>query len=79
MPSGLYITLDSGLERLSSDVSPLVFLVLYLCSQAAEIKEIGAGKRVPTRPKSQKTKKGMRIFAPDHRATGRSGIASEML
>ena len=45
---------------------PLVSLVLYLCSQAAEIKEAGAGKRVPTRPKPQKTKKGMRIFAPDH-------------
>ena len=40
--------------------------VLYLCSQAAEIKDSGAGKRVPTRPKLQKTKKGMRIFAPDH-------------
>ena len=53
-------------ERLSSDISPLVSLVLYLCSQAAEIREAGAGKRVPSRPKPQKTKKGMRIFAPDH-------------
>jgi hypothetical protein len=53
-------------ERLSSDVSPLVSLVLYLCSQAAEIREAGAGKRVPTRPKPQKTMKSMRIFAPDH-------------
>jgi hypothetical protein len=56
---------DGLLEQLSSDISPLVSLVLYLCSQAAEIKESGAGKRVPTRPKPQKTKKGMRIFAPD--------------
>ena len=53
-------------ERLSSDISPLVSLVLYLCSQAAEIREAGAGKRMPSRPKPQKTKKGMRIFAPDH-------------
>ena len=59
-------TPEGVLERLSSDISPLVSLVLYLCSQAAEIKETGAGKRVPTRPKPQKTKKGMRIFAPDH-------------
>jgi hypothetical protein len=36
-----------------------------LCSQAAENKEVGGGKRVPTRPKPQKTKKGLRIFAPD--------------
>ena len=72
-------TPEGMLERLSSDVSPLVSLVLYLCSQAAEIKEVGAGKRVPTRPKPQKTKKGMRIFAPDHRVGGRSGIASGLL
>ncbi len=63
---GLFVFEILVLERLSSDVSPLVSLVLYLCSQAAEIKEGGAGKRVPTRPKPQKTKKGMRIFAPDH-------------
>jgi len=59
-------TPDGVIERLSSDVSPLVSLVLYLCSQAAEIQERGGGKRVPTRPKPQKTKKGMRIFPPDH-------------
>jgi hypothetical protein len=53
-------------ERLCCDISPLVSLVLYLCSQAAEIREAGAGKRVPTRPKPQKTKKGMRLFATDH-------------
>jgi hypothetical protein len=53
-------------ERLSCDISPLVSLVLYLCSQAAEIREAGAGKRVPTRPKPQKTKKGMRLFATGH-------------
>jgi hypothetical protein len=59
-------TPDGVIESLSSDVSPLVSLVLYLCSQAAEIQEVGGGKRVPTRPKPQKTKKGMRIFPPDH-------------
>ena len=58
-------TSEGEAERLSTDVSPLVSLVLYLCSQAAEIKEAGAGKRVPSRPTSQKTKKGLRIFAPD--------------
>ena len=57
---------EGEVERLVSDISPLVSLVLYLCSQAAEIREAGAGKRVPSRPKPQKTKKGVRIFAPDH-------------
>ena len=57
---------DGVAERLSSDISPLVSLVLYLCTKAAEIKEIGDGKREPAFPKPQKTKKGMRIFGPDH-------------
>ncbi len=59
-------TPDGVVERLSSDVSPLVSLVLYLCSEAAEIKGTGGGNRVPARPKPQKTKKGMRIFPPEH-------------
>jgi hypothetical protein len=57
---------EGVLEQISSDISPLISLVLYLCSQGAEIKETGSGKRLPTRPKPQKTKRGMRIFAPDH-------------
>jgi hypothetical protein len=56
---------ESVVERLSSDISPLVSLVLYLCFEAAEIKETGAGKRQPTRPTPQKTKRGVRIFASD--------------
>ncbi len=59
-------TPDGVIERLSSDISPLVSLVLYLCSQAAEIQEAGGGRRVPARPEPQKTKKGMRFFAPEH-------------
>ena len=59
-------TAEGILEQLSSDVSPLVSLVLYLCSQAAEVREGGGGKRVPGRPRPQKTKKGLRIFPPDH-------------
>jgi hypothetical protein len=59
-------TPDGVVETLSSDVSPLVSLVLYLCSKAAEIQQTGGGKHVAVRPKPQKTKKGMRIFPPDH-------------
>jgi hypothetical protein len=59
-------TPDGVVETLSSDLSPLVSLVLYLCSQAAEIKGGQGGNRIPGRPQPQKTRKGMRIFAPDH-------------
>jgi hypothetical protein len=57
---------DGAVESLSSNVAPLVSLVLYLCSKDADIKEPGSGKPVPSRPQPQKTKKGLRIFAPDH-------------
>jgi hypothetical protein len=59
-------TLDGECEQLTSDVSPLVSLVLYLASRAVEIREVGGGSRVPVRPKAQKTKKGLRLFPPDH-------------
>jgi hypothetical protein len=58
MPDGL-------VEELTDDVSPLVSVVLYLCSQAAEIQDGRGGKRVPVRPQSVKTKKGLRLFPPD--------------
>ena len=56
---------DTEIEGLSQRVSPLVSLLLYLCSQAAEIWNSGDGLRVPVRPQPVKTKKGMRLFAPD--------------
>src|SRR5262249_13150104 len=57
---------DGTIERPSSDVSPLVSLVLYLCSEAAEVQGPGGAKRMPARPTPPKTKKGRRIFPPDH-------------
>jgi hypothetical protein len=57
--------LGAAIEELSDDVSPLVSLLLYLCSQAAEIRDGGGEKRIPARPKAVKTKKGMRLFPPD--------------
>jgi hypothetical protein len=59
MPDGL-----AG--ELTDDVSPLVSLVLYLCSQAAEIRAAGGGDRRPARPQPVRTKKGVRLFPPDH-------------
>lgn len=67
-------TLEGETEQLSNDVAPLVSLVLYLSSQSAEIREPGGGKRVPTRPNPQKTKKGLRIFPPDHPSRWEVGL-----
>ncbi len=47
------------------DVPSLVSLVLYLCSTNAEIRASGGGDRVPSYPEPEKTKKGLRLFAPD--------------
>jgi hypothetical protein len=57
---------DGTIEQPTSNVSPLVSLVLYLCSEAAELQGPDGAKRIPARPTPQKTKKGMRIFPPDH-------------
>jgi hypothetical protein len=58
-------TPEGLVERLTDDVSPLVSLVLYLCSQAAEVRHGGGGDRRPTRPQPAKTKKGLRLFPPE--------------
>jgi hypothetical protein len=55
---------DDLVEGLTDDVSPLVSLVLYLCSQAAEVRVGGGGDRRPARPTPVKTKKGLRLFPP---------------
>ena len=45
---------------------PLLSLLLYLCSQAAEI---GADGHHPANPVPKRTKQGWRLFAPDHPTT----------
>jgi hypothetical protein len=47
------------------EVPSLVSLVLYLCSENAEIRESGGGHRLPAYPQPKKTKKGLRLYAPD--------------
>ena len=46
-------------------VPALVSLVLYLCSENAEIRESGDGDRLPACPEPKKTKKALQLFAPD--------------
>jgi hypothetical protein len=48
-----------------SEVPSLVSLVLYLCSENAEIRQSGGGKRRLGYPELKKTKKGLRLFPPD--------------
>lgn len=71
--TGIAITYDheEHLNIASQCLEPFVSLVLYLCSQNAEI---GDGVRQPAYPQPQKTKKGFRIFAPDKPTTWNVGL-----
>lgn len=51
-------------------VAPLISLVLYLCSTAAEY----MGERRPTRPTPTKTKRGPRFFPPDQPTVWHTGF-----
>lgn len=53
-------------DVLTNSVEPLISLLLYLCSQNAEI---GDGKCLPTNPQPKRTKKGFRLFSPDKPTT----------
>jgi len=50
---------------------PLVSLLLYICSVNGEI---GDGERRPTRPRTKKTRKGMRMFPPNQVTTWNVGV-----
>ncbi|MCP4635931.1 MAG: hypothetical protein GY848_05600 [Methyloversatilis sp.] len=52
-------------------VEPLVSLLLYLCSQNAEI---GDGRRQPANPEPKRTKSGWRLFPPDRPTTWDVGV-----
>lgn len=56
---------SDAIQQLADTVAPLVSLVLYLCSQAAEYRDARGMDRQPTRPTPQKTKRGERLFPPD--------------
>lgn len=50
------------LPAIQARVGPMVSLLLYLCSQNAEI---GDGKRMPANPEPKRTKRGWRLFPAD--------------
>jgi len=51
--------ISSFVTEISKIFEPIISLLLYLCSESAEI-----GDRPPQRPQPKKTKKGWKIFSP---------------
>lgn len=47
-------------EELRGNLTPIINLILYICSANADF-----GSKAPQRPKPHKTKKGWRLFAPN--------------
>lgn len=68
--SGMHTPSGSSEEALAC-VTPLISLLLYLCSQNAEI---GDGSRFPANPAGVHTKKGVRFFPPDNPTTWDVGV-----
>lgn len=62
---------DGTTERARSSVEPLISLLLYLCSENADL---GDGSRRPTRPVPKRTKGGRRLFAADAPARWDVGV-----
>ena len=52
-------------ERLASEINPLISILLYLCSDEPEIDDARQPGTSPSRPQMKKTKKGWRLFPPD--------------
>lgn len=69
--SGMAIPTKGATKPIAEAVEPLISLLLYLCSQNAEI---GDGSRLPANPKPVKTKRGLRTFAPDKPVTWDVGV-----
>lgn len=57
---------DEELATIRLIVPSLVSLVLYLCSENAEMFSVAGGKHPLQRPKPKKTKWGLRLYPPDH-------------
>lgn len=55
---------DTNLEALAQEISPLVSLILYLCSVSADYQDDGGQGKEPSRPTPKRTRKGARTFPP---------------
>ena len=56
--------LNSSIAKMAQAVTPIVSVLLYLCSEAPDIEGHLPGVHI-SRPMPKKTKKGMRLFPPD--------------
>lgn len=62
---------EGRVNELAREVAPLLSLVLYLCSEAADL---SVNAQRPSRPLPTKTKRGPRLFAPEHPVTWNVGV-----
>lgn len=53
------------IKQTAQHLSPLISILLYLCSEEPEIDDLKQPGLSPSYPKPEKTKKGMRFFPPD--------------
>ena len=56
---------DDTKRRFIKFAEPFVSILLYLCSNGADIKSEGIDTLLPVKPLPKKTKKGLRYFPPD--------------
>lgn len=56
-------------ERLTAALTPIVSVVLYLCSVAADVADLRGRRERPANPVPRKTKKGLRTFPLDGGST----------
>jgi hypothetical protein len=49
----------------AASLSPLISMLLYLCSQSADYRDLAEIRNAPCRPTPIQTRKGLRIFPPD--------------
>jgi hypothetical protein len=69
--SGMALETAGISKPMVDNITPLISLLLYLCSQNAEI---GDGSCYPANPQPTKTKRGLRMFAPDKFTTWDVGV-----
>lgn len=60
-------------QNMAGEFAALVSLVLYLCSQAAELTDPTKPATRPTRPEPKKVKSGWRLFPPERPRIWRVG------
>ena len=63
-----------GREQIRREIEPLVSLVLYLCSINSDVRDAAGTTRQPERPTPKRTRKGPRLFPPDHPTVWETGF-----